>query len=116
MASRFKNVDRETPMLLPPDLRDWVEEDDLAHFILEAVGATGEQSAQVNVRGSGDAQYPPGMMLAVLIYCYAHGIFSSRKVERATYDSVAVRYLSANLHPDHDTIAKFRRENEPLFK
>jgi len=72
--------------------------------------------AQVNVRGSGSKQYPPNMMLAVLIYCYATGVFSSRKIERATYESIAVRYLCANTHPDHDTIATFRRENLELFK
>jgi hypothetical protein len=56
------------------------------------------------------------MMMALLIYAYCTGLFSSRRIERATYDSVALRYLCANHHPDHDTIAKFRRENEALFR
>lgn len=116
MGTKYVNVDRQTPMLLPPDVREWVADNELAHFILEAVEATDLASARANVRGSGDAQYPPGLMLALLIYNYATGTFSSRAMERASYDSMAVRYLCANHHPDHDTIAKFRRENGPLLR
>ena len=115
MSARFVDVDRETPMLLPPDLRDWVPEDDMVHFVLEAVHRLPLESFRVNQRGSGDRQFPPHMMLALLIYCYAHGIFSSRKIERATYRDVAVRFLAGNTHPDHDTICKFRRENFAAF-
>jgi transposase len=103
-------------MLLPPDLRDWVADNELARLILEAVELCDMRGAAVNLSGSGSAQYPPTLMLAVLIYCYANGIFSSRRIERATYDSVAVRYLCGNHHPDHDTIAHFRRQNGALFK
>jgi transposase len=116
MAERLVNIDRQTPMLLPPDLREWVAENDLAHLILEAVELCDTSGAQLNVRGSGSEQYPPSMMMALLIYAYCTGLFSSRRIERATYDSVALRYLCANHHPDHDTIAKFRRENEALFR
>jgi transposase len=116
MATRFVNIDRQTPMLLPPDLKEWVADNDLAKFILEAVEVTDTASAALNVRGSGSEQYPPAMMLAVLIYCYATGTFGSRRIERATFDSVAVRYLCANTHPDHDTIATFRRSNEALLR
>jgi len=98
-------------MLLPPDLRDWVEDDELVHFVIEAVDRLALEEFQVNHRGTGDAQFPPHMMLSLLIYCYANGIFSSRKIERATYRDVAVRYLTADTHPDHDTICKFRRDN-----
>jgi transposase len=116
MGTKYVNVDRQTPMLLPPDVREWVADNELAHFVLEAVEATNLGQARVNVRGTGDAQYPPGLMLALLIYSYATGTFSSRAMERASYDSMAVRYLCANHHPDHDTIAKFRRENGPLMR
>jgi transposase len=116
MSSRFVNIDRETPMLLPPDLRDWVQEDDLAHFLVDALSLLDFSGATVNVRGTGSEQYPPGMMLSLLIYCYAHGIFSSRQIERATDQHLSVRYLAANTHPDHDTIAKFRRDNGPLVR
>jgi len=111
MAQRFKNADRNTPMLLPPDLREWVAEDDLVHFVIAAVERLPLATFAVNHRGSGDEQYPPHLMLALLIYCYANGIFSSRRIERATYRDVAVRYLTADTHPDHDTICAFRRNN-----
>jgi transposase len=111
MAHRFQNIDRNTPLLLPPDLRDWVPEDDLVHFIISAVERLPLSTFAVNQKGCGDAQYPPHAMLALLIYCYANGIFSSRRIERATYRDVAVRYLMANLHPDHDSICAFRRNN-----
>jgi transposase len=111
MSHRFKNVDRTTPLLLPPDLRDWVGEDDLVHFVIQAVDKLPLGKFAVNRKGCGDEQYPPHMLLALLVYCYANGIFSSRRIERATHRDIAVRYLSANLHPDHDTICAFRRNN-----
>ena len=116
MSCRFVNIDRETPMLLPPDLREWVQEDDLVHFLVDAMAVLDFSCAAINTRGTGSAQYPPGMMLAVLVYCYANGIFSSRQIERATYQHLSVRYLAANTHPDHDTIAKFRRDNSALLR
>ena len=111
MAQRFVRVDRDTPMLLPVDLRDWVPEDDLVHFVIEATDRLALSHFKVNERGTGSAQMPPHMMLALLVYSYCNGIFSSRKMERATYRDIAVRYLTGDHHPDHDTIAKFRREN-----
>ncbi|NNF07893.1 MAG: transposase [Candidatus Eisenbacteria bacterium] len=116
MGARFVSVDRDTPMLLPPDLRDWVPEDDLVHFVIEAVERLPLESFRVNHRGTGDKQFPPHMMLALLIYSYANGLFSSRKIERATHRDVAIRYLTAGTHPDHDTICKFRRENFEAFR
>jgi transposase len=116
MSTRLVKVDRNTPMLLPPDLRDWVQEDDLVHFIIDALAVLDVSTARLNQRGTGDEQYPPGMMLGLLIYCYAQGIFSSRQIERATHQNVAVRYLAGNTHPDHDTVAKFRRENAVLIR
>ena len=102
---------RDQAFLLPPDLRDWVPEDDLAHFVIEAVERVDLGAFKVNRRGSGSAQYHPRMMLALLIYCYANGIFSSRRIERATRRDLGVRFVAANNHPDYDTIATFRREN-----
>lgn len=114
--TRFVTVDRHTPMLLPPDLRDWVKDDDLVHFVVDALAVLDLSCAKLNERGTGDRQYPPGMMLGLLIYCYAQGMFSSRQMERATYQNVSVRYLCGNTHPDHDTVAKFRRENAQLIR
>lgn len=115
MAARFVNIDRDTPMLMPPDLRDWVSEGHLVHFILDAVSLLDLSAAHVNHRGSGHAQYPPGTMLALLIYSYATGSFSSRQIERSTYESVPVRYLCAGTHPDHDSICAFRVQNGELL-
>lgn len=103
-------------MLLPVDMREWVPNNDMVHFVVEAIEQIDLSEAQVNWRGTGNAQYPPSMMTALLIYCYAHGIFSSRKIEKATYRDVAVRYLTGDTHPDHDTIATFRRRNGRLFE
>ena len=116
MAARFVNIDHDTPLLLPPDLRDWLPEDHLVHFIMDAVKQLDLGSAKVNHRGTGSEQYPPSMMMGLLCFCYATGNFSSRKIERLSHESVAVRYLCADTHPDHDSICTFRRENKPLFK
>lgn len=116
MAHRFIEIDRNTPLLLPPDLRQWVPEDDLVHFVIEAVNGLRLAAFKINRRGTGSAQYPPRTMLALLIYGYANGLFSSRRIERATYRDVAVRYLTADTHPDHDTICAFRRANLEAFK
>jgi transposase len=115
MAASFITIDRNTPMLLPPDLREWIPEDDMVHFVLEAVQGVGISNFQINHRGSGDRQYPPRMMLALLIYSYANGLFSSRRIERATYRDIAVRYITADTHPDHTTISEFRRCNVEAF-
>jgi transposase len=110
---RMVNIDRSAPLLLPPDLRDWIPEDDIVHFVIESVERLSLPSMRVNHRGTGSEQYPPRMMLALVIYCYVNGNFSSRRIERATYRDIAVRYVTADTHPDHDTICKFRRENLP---
>ena len=109
--NKFVFSDRTQPYLLPPDLREWLPEDDLAHFVVAAVERVPMNAFRVNSRGTGSAQYHPRLMLALLIYCYANGIFSSRRIERATYRDIGVRYVTGNTHPDHDTICKFRREN-----
>ena len=115
MAAKFVNIDHNTPLLLPPDLRDWISKDHMVHFMMDAVDALDLSSAKINTRGTGSAQYPPSTMLGLLIYCYATGTFSSRRIETLTYENVAVRYLTADTHPDHDSICKFRRENKELL-
>jgi transposase len=116
MAARFVNIDYDTPLILPPNLRDWVPAGHLAHFILDAVEEMDLRQIQVNERGTGSEQYPPRMLLALLLYCYATGIFSSRRIEQATCDSVPVRMICGDTHPDHDTICTFRRENKALLQ
>lgn len=109
---RFKTWSHEQILLLPPDLRDWVPENHLVNFVIEAVNGLDISVFRVNDRGTGSEQYHPAMMLCLLVFCYANGIFSSRRIERATWENVCVRYLTADTHPDHDTICKFRKENE----
>src|ERR1700724_959468 len=116
MPERFVDIDRGTPMLLPVDLRDWAAHDGVMLLIVDAVEQCDLRRAVTNDRGSGSPQYPPGMMVSLLIYAYAHGVFSSRRIEQLTYENISVRYLCANTHPDHDTIAKFRRQNGELFR
>ncbi len=79
------------------------------HFILDSVEQLDQRAARVNERGTGSDQYPPSLLLALLIYSYASSVFSSRRIERSTHDSVAVRVLCADTHPDHDTLCAFRR-------
>lgn len=115
----FRVVDRDTPYRLPPSVDEWLPQRHWARFVAEVTERL-DLSPMVNAyRGSGSASYHPALLLGFLIYGYATGVFSSRKLERASYDSVAFRFITANQHPDHDTIAAFRRrflkEIEGLF-
>lgn len=103
-------------MLLPPDMRDWLPEDHMVHFILDVVDRADTSGFSVNARGTGSRQYPPSMLLALLVYCYSTGRFSSRVIEEASWCDVAVRYICAGTHPDHDTICTFRRVNRKAFE
>ena len=114
--ANFIAFNRDQAFLLPPDLKAWLPEDDLAHFVVAAVERVPLGAFEVPVRTGGKPQYHPRLMLALLIYCYANGIFSSRRIERATWRDIAVRFVAANLHPDHDTIAVFRRSNKTAFE
>ena len=107
--SHFRTIDRETKYLLPPSVDEWLPEKHLARFIVEVIDGLDLGRMCGAYRGSGSASYHPRMLLGLLVYGYATGEFSSRKIERATYDSVAFRFIAANDHPDHDTIAAFRR-------
>ncbi|TMJ24820.1 MAG: IS1182 family transposase [Alphaproteobacteria bacterium] len=107
--SNFRQVDRETGFLLPPSVDEWLPERHLARFVVEVIERL-DLSAMVKAyRGSGSASYHPSVLLGLVVYGYATGVFSSRRLERATYDSVAFRFIAANDHPDHDTLATFRR-------
>jgi transposase len=114
--SNFIPFNRDQAFLLPPDLKSWVPEDDLAHFVVAAVDRVPLGAFATPSRTGGKPQYHPRLMLALLVYAYANGIFSSRRIERATYRDIAVRLVAANLHPDHDTIAAFRRSNKIAFE
>ena len=109
MSGRFVNMDRDTAYLLPPSVQEWLPKDHLARFVAEIVEQLDLGALTTAYRGRGSEAFHPAMMVSVLFYGYATGVYSSRQLERATYDSVAMRYLAANQHPDHDTIAHFRR-------
>src|SRR5712692_2577285 len=113
MSTRFKAVDRETPYLLPPSVQDWLPEQHLARFVVEVVSKLDLHELKMPYTGVGSEAFNREMLLALLVYGYATGVFSSRKIERATYDSVAFRYIAANTHPDHDTLATFRKRFLP---
>jgi transposase len=109
MEPRFKDCDRDTLFLMPPSVDDWVPENHLARFVVDIVSRLDLSPIISAYAGRGSDAYPPSIMVALLFYAYATGVFSSRKIERATYDSVAFRYIAVNTHPDHDTIASFRK-------
>src|SRR5689334_1133378 len=117
--SNFRSIDRQTGFLLPPSIDEWLPEKHLARFVVEVIDGLDLRVMRGSYRGSGSASYSPSLLLGILVYGYATGVFSSRKLERASYDSVAFRFIAANEHPDHDTIAAFRRrflpEIEGLF-
>ena len=107
--SNFRLIDRDTGFLMPPSVDEWLPQRHLARFVVEVVEGLDLRAMAGRYRGSGEASYHPQLLLGLLIYGYATGVFSSRKLERATFDSVAFRFVAANEHPDHDTIAAFRR-------
>jgi transposase len=119
MAVDFIVVDRDTPQLLPASVQDYLPEQHLARFVVEIVDQLDLSDLSAAYRGTGSAPYHPSMLVALLFYGYATGVFSSRKLAQATYDSVAFMYISAGTHPDHRTIADFRKrflgELEALF-
>ena len=114
--SRFIPVDRQTSYLFPPSVEDWLPENHLARFIVEVIDRLDLTELTRQYAGRGSAAHHPAVLLGLLIYGYATGLPSSRKIERATYDSVAFRYIAANTHPDHDTLAAFRRRCGAQFE
>jgi transposase len=107
--SNFRAINRDTGFLLPPSVDEWLPQRHLARFVVEVVEGLELSELEKAYRGSGSASYHPAMLLSLLVYGYATRVFSSRALERATYDSVAFRFIAGNEHPDHDTIAAFRK-------
>ena len=107
--TRFVPVDRETQYLFPPSVQEWLPDDHLARFIVDVIEQLDWSELEQSYAGRGSDAHHPAMLVALLLYGYATGTFSSRALERASYDSIAVRYITANNHPDHDTINSFRR-------
>jgi transposase len=107
--SNFILADRKTDYLLPPSVDDWLTQDHLARFVVEVIDGLDLSNLTRQYAGRGSKAHHPATLLAMLVYGYSTGVFSSRKLEMATYDSVAFRYIAAGSHPDHDTLATFRR-------
>ena len=105
----FHPIDRDTDFLLPPLVQEWLPEAHLARYVVEVVEQLDLSALERAYAGKGSDAYHPALLLALLIYGYATGSFSSRKIERATYDSLAFRFIACNRHPDHDTLANFRK-------
>jgi transposase len=106
---RFRLIDRETDYLLPPSVQDWLPESHLARYVVDVVEGLDLSAIEGAYAGRGSDAYHPALLLSLLIYGYATGTHSSRKIERATYDSLAFRFIACDQHPDHDTLANFRR-------
>jgi len=109
MGFKFVAADRDTPFLMPPSVQEWLPQDHLARFVVDVVQKLDTRNIENSYSGRGSKAFHPAMLLSLLFYGYATGVFSSRKLETATFDSVAFRYICANTHPDHDTIATFRK-------
>lgn len=114
--SNFRPIDRDTAFLFPPSVDEWLPQRHLARYVVEVVEGLDLSEMVKAYRGSGSASYHPAMLLGLLIYGYATRVFSSRAIERASYDSVAFRFIAANEHPDHDTIAAFRKRFLPQIE
>ena len=107
MSNQFIPLERDQPVVIP--VQEWLAEDHLARFIVELVESLDVTPLEAAYRGGGSAPYPPKMMLALLFYGYATGLFSSRALERATYELIPVIYITGNTHPDHNSINTFRK-------
>ena len=107
--TNFRPIDRATPFLLPPSVEDWLPKDHLARFVVDIVDQLDLSELTRQYRGTGSAAYHPAVMLGLLIYGYATGVYASRRIEAATHESIAFRYIAANEQPDHDSLCTFRK-------
>ena len=113
---RFRPIDRDIDFLLPPSVQEWLPEGHLARYVVEVVEELDLSELERAYAGRGSDPYHPATLLSLLIYGYATGCYSTRKIERATYDSLAFRFIACNRHPDHDTLATFRRRFASEFE
>jgi transposase len=114
--SNFRPINRDTGFLLPPSVDEWLPQRHLARFVVEVIDGLDLSELVKAYRGSGSASYHPAVLLGLMVYGYATKTFSSRAIERATHDSVAFRFIAGNEHPDHDTIATFRKRFLPQIQ
>ena len=114
MIQKFIPTNRDQQDLFPPSIQDWLPEEHLARFVVDIVSQLDLRPLAETYAGKGFKEYHPEILLSLLFYGYATGIFSSRKIEKATYDSVAFRFISTNTHPDHDTIHTSARTHDDI--
>src|SRR3954465_8674603 len=114
--SNFRPINRDMDFLMPPSVDEWLPQRHLARFVVEVIEGLDLRAMTRSYRGVGEAPYHPRLLLGLIIYGYATGVFSSRNMERASHDSVAFRFIAANEHPHHDTIATFRRRFLPQIE
>ena len=119
MSNKFIKIDRTQPIILPDNLEEWLDNNDLARFVIEVVKQLDTSIVENAYCGGGSAPYPPKMMLALLFYSYAKGIFDKSQIEQATYEWIPVLYITGGLHPDHASHNRFRKrflsERRSLF-
>lgn len=112
----FIGSSRDQISFMPHDLNDWLPEDHLARFVVDIVSKMDLSQVYSSYSGKGSTPYDPKLLLSLIFYGYSTGVFSSRKIETSTYDSVAFRFIAGNHHPDHDTISSFRKKNLAQLK
>lgn len=111
MTRKFRTADYEKTLNLQITLRDVLPPDHLARFLVDMVAQLDLNPIYKKYSDQGAPPYAPEILLVLLFYGYATGVFSSRRIERATYEVIPFRYIAGDMHPDHDTIAHFRRQN-----
>jgi transposase len=113
MARDFRRPERRQAFLLPPDMQDWLPQDDIVHLVLDAVSLMdlSKYEEEHRVGGVGQAPFAPSMLLSLLIYAYSHGVKSSRAIERLCRRDAGYRYIVGEHVPDHSVIARFRRRH-----
>ncbi|MGH7209507.1 MAG: IS1182 family transposase [Nitrospiraceae bacterium] len=117
MSLQFKPYNPNDRFLLPPALQDWLPKDHMAHFVCEAIDQLDLSLVYACYSSDrGQPAYNPTMMMRLLVYAYCIGVKSSRKIEQKTHEDVAIRILAGNQHPDHDTIAEFRKRHLKAFE
>jgi len=118
VSGHYKTYDPDQLFLLPPSLKEWLPESHLAYFVSDVVDELdlGEIEKTYSTRLQGQPPYHPALMVKLLFYAYCMGIPSSRKIEKETYEDIAFRILAAGYHPDHDTIADFRKTHLGALK
>ncbi len=102
--NKFIKIDRTGALELPSNRSGWLDTNSQARLVVEIVEQLDTSEIEGFYKGGGSAPYPPKMMLALLFYCYAKGIFASRQIEQATYELIPVLYITGGTHPDHDSI------------